>query len=189
MPEFELLFVCTGNLVRSPIAEALARRELAAYPTAPLRVSSAGSHATEGDPAAGWALRAAAARGANLERHYARELTRRRVRAADLILCMAGEHLDAVFDLDRTADERTFLLVSFARGAPRWARLAGSPQELVALAASNAVEQPSDDVDDPLGQPPGHYLACARRLDRAVSRVIAALLATLGVVASRPDPS
>ncbi|HWD43239.1 MAG TPA: low molecular weight phosphotyrosine protein phosphatase, partial [Actinomycetota bacterium] len=49
---FGVLFVCTGNICRSPTAEALARRELARYPGAPIQLSSAGSHALEGNPAA-----------------------------------------------------------------------------------------------------------------------------------------
>jgi protein-tyrosine phosphatase len=36
---FGVLFVCTGNICRSPTAEALARRELARYPGAPIRLS------------------------------------------------------------------------------------------------------------------------------------------------------
>ena len=72
---FCVLFVCTGNICRSPTAEALARRELARYPGVPIQVSSAGSHALEGNPAARRSLLAASARGASLERHAARELT------------------------------------------------------------------------------------------------------------------
>jgi hypothetical protein len=45
---FSVLFVCTGNICRSPTAEALARRELERYPGVPIQVSSAGSHALEG---------------------------------------------------------------------------------------------------------------------------------------------
>ena len=70
-----MLFVCTGNICRSPTAEALARRELERYPES-RQLSSAGSHALEGNPAAS---RSAGRldQGASLERHFARELTRR----------------------------------------------------------------------------------------------------------------
>ncbi|HEV3463206.1 MAG TPA: low molecular weight phosphatase family protein, partial [Actinomycetota bacterium] len=117
---FSVLFVCTGNICRSPTAEALARRELARYPGVPIQVASAGSHALEGNPAASRSLLAAASRGASLERHFARELTRRRVRAADLVLCMATEHRPFVLSYDRSAAGRTFLLASFARVAAQW---------------------------------------------------------------------
>jgi protein-tyrosine phosphatase len=184
-----VLFVCTGNICRSATAEAIAWRELARHPGVALRVSSAGSHALEGNPAASRAVLAAAARGATLERHHARELTRRRVHAADLVLCMAAEHRPFVLAYDRSAARRTFLLAAFARVAAQWGWLAGSPGELVELAAEHARELPGDDVDDPLGHSPETYAACAQRLDGLVSPVIAALARTLPVIASRPDPS
>jgi protein-tyrosine phosphatase len=178
---FGVLFVCTGNICRSPTAEALARRELARYPGVPIQVSSAGSHALEGNPAASRSMLAASARGASLERHFARELTRRRVRAADLVLCMAAEHRPFVLSYDRSAADRTFLLATFARVAGEWDWLATSPAGLVAVAAEHAREQDGDDIDDPLGQPAEDYAACAERLDGLVSTVIAALAKAMPV--------
>jgi protein-tyrosine phosphatase len=178
---FGVLFVCTGNICRSPTAEALARRELARHPGVPLEVSSAGSHALEGNPAASRSMLAASTRGASLERHFARELTRRRVRSAGLILCMAAEHRPFVLSYDRSAANRTFLLATFARVAGEWDWLAGSPAELVALAAEHARELDGDDVDDPLGHPAEAYAACAERLDGLVTPVIAALVKTMPV--------
>jgi protein-tyrosine phosphatase len=178
---FSVLFVCTGNICRSPTAEALARRELARHPGIPIQVSSAGSHALEGNPAASRSMLAASARGASLERHVARELTRRRVRAADLVLCMATEHRPFVLSNDRSAADRTFLLATFARVAGGWDWLATSPAGLVALVAEHAREQDGDDIDDPLGQPAEAYAACAERLDGLVSTVIAALAKAMPV--------
>ena len=178
---FGVLFVCTGNICRSPTAEALARRELGRYPGVPIQVSSAGSHALEGNPAASRSMLAASARGASLERHFARELTRRRVRAADLVLCMAAEHRPFVLSYDRAAAGRTFLLATFARVAGEWDRLATSPAGLVALAAEHARELDGDDIDDPLGHPAEAYAACAERLDGLVTPVIAALVKTTPV--------
>ena len=178
---FGVLFVCTGNICRSPTAEALARRELARHPGVPIQVSSAGSHALEGNPAASRSMLAASARGASLERHVARELTRRRVRGADLVLCMAAEHRPFVLSHDRSAADRTFLLATFARVAGEWDWLATSPAGLVALAAEHAREQDGDDIDDPLGQPTEAYAACAERLDGLVSTVIAALAKAMPV--------
>ncbi|MFL6298719.1 MAG: hypothetical protein ACJ75M_23620 [Actinomycetes bacterium] len=178
---FGVLFVCTGNICRSPTAEALARRELARHPGVPIQVSSAGSHALEGNPAASRSMLAASRRGASLERHFARELTRRRVCGADLVLCMAAEHRPFVLSHDRSAADRTFLLATFARVAGEWDWLATSPAGLVALAAEHAREQDGDDIDDPLGQPTEAYAACAERLDGLVSTVIAALAKAMPV--------
>ena len=178
---FGVLFVCTGNICRSPTAEALARRELARHPGVPIQVSSAGSHALEGNPAASRSMLAASARGASLERHLARELTGRRVRAADLVLCMAAEHRPFVLSYDRGAVSRTFLLATFARVASLWDWLATSPAELVALAAEHGREQQGDDIDDPLGHPAEAYAACAERLDGLVVPVVAALVKSMPV--------
>ncbi len=183
---FGVLFVCTGNICRSPTAEALARRELERYPGVPIQVSSAGSHALEGNPAASRSLLAAASRGASLERHFARELTRKRVRAADLILCMAAEHRPFVLSYDRSAANRTFLLATFARVAVQWGWLATSPADLVALAAEHGREQDGDDIDDPLGRSTEAYAACAERLDGLVSPVVAALVKALPVGSTGP---
>ncbi|HWC42582.1 MAG TPA: hypothetical protein VHK02_11400 [Actinomycetota bacterium] len=183
---FGVLFVCTGNICRSPTAEALARRELDRYPGVPIQVSSAGSHALEGNPAASRSILAAATRGANLERHFARELTRRRVRAADLILCMAAEHRPFVLSYDRAAAGRTFLLATLARVASQWDWLATSPAELVALAGEHGREQDGDDIDDPLGHPAEAYGACAERLDSLVVPVIAALVKSMPVGTTGP---
>jgi protein-tyrosine phosphatase len=183
---FGVLFVCTGNICRSPTAEALARRELERYPGVQLQVSSAGSHALEGNPAASRSMLAASTRGANLERHFARELTRRRVRSAGLILCMAAEHRPFVLSYDRSAADRTFLLASFARVAGEWDWLASSPADLVALAAEHAQVRDGDDIEDPLGQAAEAYAACAERLDGLVTPVIAALVKSMPVGSSGP---
>jgi len=175
---FTVLFVCTGNICRSAMAEAFARRELASSPKpeVPLRFSSAGSDAIEGNWAVQASAIAAGARGASLERHRARQLTRRRVAAADLILCMEAGHRLPVLALDRTAGKRTFLLAAFARALSQPGREpAGSPAELVALAAERIREQPGDGVDDPYGAPAAAHAACAERLDKLVSEVALAL--------------
>jgi len=182
-PTFNVLFVCTGNLCRSATAEALARREMQRHQNVPLRFISAGTHAIEGSPAATRSAIAAAERGAPMERHHARELTRRRVRAAHLILLMAAEHRPFVLALDRSAARRTFLVASFARAVSQWSWLAGSPAELVAMAGEHARELPGDDIDDPLGHPPAAYTACAERLDGLISTVVDALIKSTSTVA------
>ncbi len=179
---FNVLFVCTGNLCRSATAEAFAAREMKHHRSAPLRFISAGTHAVEGSPAATRSVSTAALRGADLERHHARELTRRRVRAADLILCMATDHRPYVLAFDRSAGRRTFLLASFTRAVSQWAWLASSPAELVAMAAEHVRELSGDDVDDPLGHPMAEYVACAERLDGLVTTLVSALVKSLSTV-------
>jgi protein-tyrosine-phosphatase len=175
---FSVLFVCTGNICRSPMAEAFARRELGRFPDdGGLRFGSAGSHALDGNPATELAVAAAEARGGDLSRHRARELGRRLVREADLILTMAAEHLPYVLAFDRSAAERAFVLGAFARVVPDLVLVARSPDQLVAMAAQDrgAGERDGDGVDDPIGGTPETYAACAEHVDELVVPVVAAL--------------
>jgi protein-tyrosine phosphatase len=173
--DFQVLFVCTGNICRSPMAEAFARRELGDHPGAGLSFASAGSHALEGNPATEPGVVAAADRGGDLARHRARELSRRRVRDADLILVMASEHLPFVLAFDRSAADRTFVLGAFARALPDLAARVRTPEQLVALAAKKVRAQDGDDVPDPIGLSPQAYADCAEEIDELVTPVVAAL--------------
>jgi protein-tyrosine-phosphatase len=173
--DFQVLFVCTGNICRSPMAEAFARRELGGHAGAGLRFASAGSHALEGNPATEPGVVAAADRGGDLARHRARELSRRRVRDADLILVMASEHLPYVLAFDRSAADRAFVLGAFARVLPDLAARARTPEQLVALAAKKVRARDGDDVPDPIGLSPRAYADCAEEIDELVTPVVAAL--------------
>jgi protein-tyrosine phosphatase len=82
-----ILIVCTGNICRSPMAEALLRAS-SAVSRPHLKVSSAGLAALEGHPAAPLAVTLLAERGLDLSAHRARQLTPELVAAADLILVM-----------------------------------------------------------------------------------------------------
>ncbi len=107
-----ILFVCTGNTCRSPMAEAIARSltENAGPGSVPTRVVSAGVSAAPGRPASaevGVALREL---GIEPLRHRSRELTREIIRDAEAIFAMGAVHRDAVLSLDPGADGRTVLL-------------------------------------------------------------------------------
>jgi protein-tyrosine-phosphatase len=111
---FNILFVCTGNTCRSPMAEGVAASELARRGWTHVAVASAGSSAEPGHPAAEHAVAAAARRGVDLRSHRSRPLTRDLVEWADLVLAMSPSHLDPVARLGGA--ERTSLLGDFAAG-------------------------------------------------------------------------
>ena len=80
-----LLFVCMGNICRSPMAEAIAS-DLAARETLVLRVTSAGMSALEGHEATELTRAALAEIGLSIEDHRARQLTRELVIEAALVV-------------------------------------------------------------------------------------------------------
>lgn len=93
---FHLLFVCTGNTCRSPMALGLARSALERRGWGSVEVRSAGVAAFPGTPASEGALRASARHGIDLASHRSTELTPDLVAWADLILTMSQGHLLSV---------------------------------------------------------------------------------------------
>jgi protein-tyrosine-phosphatase len=109
-----ILFVCSGNTCRSPLAEAIARNLLPERAGFDVEVASAGTSALEGSPASGFSLEVASEHGLDLSNHRAHVLDRETVRAADLIVTMSVRHRDTVGALDPDALEYTYLLTNFS---------------------------------------------------------------------------
>lgn len=100
-----LLFVCTGNTCRSPMAAVIARAG-AARRQVEVEVHSAGLMAGPGMPAAEHARAVAAAHGLDLSSHRARTVTPDLLALADLVLGMTARHVDAVRVASPGADVR-----------------------------------------------------------------------------------
>lgn len=153
-----VLFVCTANRARSPMAETIARTLLGG--SAAANVASAGTRACDGD-----AMTAEAE--AALHRHNyevaagfrSRLLTRPLIGGADLILTMETKHRAAVLALEPGALRRTFTLREFARLIPA-SSVPGRHLVEIATALRGAVPMPppgADDIPDPMGYgDPGH---------------------------------
>jgi protein-tyrosine phosphatase len=155
-----VLFVCTGNICRSPIAEALFRsrsRELGV----PVSVGSAGSWAQRGNPATSNAIIAAREMGLEIEGHRARPLRAHLVRESDLVLGLAREHRDEVLELVPEAGPKTFTLKELAAlleilppapvHADRDAAVARIAEAHRLRGASRGPVVPDSDVRDPIG--------------------------------------
>lgn len=87
-----ILFVCTGNTCRSPMAEGLMKILLKKQNQNEIYVSSAGVSACDGLFASTNAQIAAKNRGADISLHSSRRVDKHMLASADLILCMTKSH-------------------------------------------------------------------------------------------------
>ena len=182
-----ILVVCTGNICRSPIAEAVLRSALTErFGNRAPAVSSAGTAGWEGSGAVAGSVEAAAERGYDIGNHVARMLTPAMVGDADLVLCMAVEHRDAIRSVaseDAVAEAFTLKeLVHLLEALPPVAAgagpetLAGRVAEAAAARRSGAAKNPWDeDIVDPLGLSMEEFRTVAGEIDELTERLVAGL--------------
>lgn len=122
----KLLFVCSGNTCRSPLAEAIARAEAGRRGLADVECRSAGTFAWDGQPAAANGILVGRERGLDLETHRSRELDPGLLAWADLVLAMDASHAQAARRLSPTV--KTELVTdSLPRGHPSRGRSVADP--------------------------------------------------------------
>lgn len=126
---FVILFVCTGNTCRSPMASAALRVLLEKERPGRYEVISAGTGATNGFPATMYANEAVKIWHGDLSGHKSQQLSRSLVDRANLILAMTPEHYRDILKWAPSAKNKTYLFKNFPDPSPR-----GEP------------------VDDPIGQ-------------------------------------
>lgn len=110
-----LVFVCTGNTCRSPMAEYLFRELLKSTgPGEEWEVLSAGISAIPGQTASEYALKALEEDGIDLKDHTSRQLTRELLEDTDLILTMTVRHREMVLSIAPDMQGRVFTLKELA---------------------------------------------------------------------------
>ncbi len=145
-PARRLLFVCTGNICRSPMAQFILERR-AREAGLPWSAASAGVAAEVGRPMTREAERALASRGITGPRHSGRQLDAAMIAAADQVYALTRAH-------------RARIVASF----PSYASKVSVLREAAGL--------PDPDVDDPYGFPDAVYEACASRIEEALEILI-----------------
>jgi protein-tyrosine-phosphatase len=151
----KIMFVCTGNTCRSPLAEAIARKFAIERGLQDVEALSAGTSAHDGAPASDGALLVGMERGMDLGGHHAQTLSRDLVHDADLILAMGPHHLERIEALGGAG--RAYLLSDFA--------------------SHGSSSRP---ISDPIGAELDVYRATADELEEEIRRVMERIMAERG---------
>ncbi len=168
-----LLLVCTGNICRSPFAEALVRATVWARGL-DLQVGSAGTTAPAGDPPDRKLLKVAAKYGLDLSGHRARQATPELLGSADLVLGMTARHVSEI--LRRAPQAPATTLVAASRRA---AALAGTPMDFATWARKLTVSidgrdsiSAHEEISDPYGGPTRAYRRMTEEVETAVRNLM-----------------
>jgi glycine hydroxymethyltransferase len=143
-----VLFVCTGNVCRSPMAEGLFRH--ATKGSSGYRVLSAGLGAMEGQPPSAFAVQVVKELGIDISNQRSRMLSPDLVQEADYIFGMTHSHIDTVMMLYPQAAEKTFLLREF----------------------DETLDQFEKDISDPIGGSLQTYLNCRDQIEQGIASIL-----------------
>jgi protein-tyrosine-phosphatase len=146
----EILFICSGNILRSPFAEGCMRKVLEDIGHVSVTIASAGTLGIEGSLADAAARTHALDRGFDLQGHRSKGIAARDLARADLIVVMEQAHKDRIASLDPAAASRTRLIRTFER--------------------ENATG-PVPDLKDPIGRPRDEIVATLSLIEQCVQNL------------------
>ncbi len=151
-----ILFVCTGNICRSPMAKGLMAAELRRDGLDDqVTVESVGVYALEGKPASANAVTTLTQREIDISAHVARTLDVADLKTADIVLVMEEAHRRSIFYT--------------------------APQFLGKVFLLSEMSGRHGDVEDPYGQALSEYERCADTLQRLIVEGKPQILRRLGI--------
>jgi len=152
---FRVLFVCTGNICRSPMATGILRKRFEQDMVPDVEVVSAGTFAQDGAPASAHGVKVCADHGIDIGGHRSQLLHRELIDGADLLLAMEAGH---IYDIQRIAPN-------------------AGPEKLNLLGGYNIDDESAADlmIFDPIGGSEEDYLRCFQMISGHIDRAYPAI--------------
>ncbi len=142
-----VLFVCTGNTCRSPMAKGLLKKMWPQSQIDEIKIDSAGTGALPGSPSSSLTQKVMKEKGVDISYYESKPLNQKMVEEADLILVMEKMHKNRVLELSSLAEGKVFLLKKFALGV-------------------------EEEILDPMGGSEESYRECAREIEKSIEGVM-----------------
>ncbi len=142
----DILFVCTGNTCRSPVAESILKK---IWPEreSEIKIHSAGTAALTGGRPTPLAIKMVREKGVDINLHRSTPLDEEMIKEADLILVMGAGHKEEVLNISPLAEGKVFLLKDFALGI-------------------------KEEILDPMGSSEERYQKCIREIEKSIRGLI-----------------
>ncbi|MFE5324175.1 low molecular weight protein arginine phosphatase [Paenibacillus sp. NPDC056579] len=187
-----ILFVCTGNTCRSPMAEGLMRRLLAEHQLPHIEVRSAGVSAMDGAPVSRHAAAILKETGSDCSMSSS-TLSRSLIEWADIVLTMTSGHKQHAIGRYPEFIDKIYTLKEYVDDDPNAADLIAEMESLIAdLQVKRALSQqvtdeerariltlerklPDYDIADPFGGSLSLYRECAEEIEAALLKLVAKL--------------
>lgn len=148
---YTILFICSGNSCRSPMAEGLLRKKFYAKYGDQVRIHSAGILGIDGNPATLPAIDAAKEKGVDISNHKSKGIKKADVAEADIIFALADNHKEYLDQHFSRYKENVFLLKTFATDSDK-------PKKT--------------SIDDPIGQGLKVYRRTINEIDKELNRIL-----------------